>query len=207
MASKSNKFYFENFIEACEYSCQAAAFLANCLKNYEPEKIQTLIKEIHVIEHSGDLKKHEMSEALAKAFVTPIDREDLALISDNVDNVTDILEEILQRLYVNKTKTILPEALVFVDKLVKCCDLMKRMLGEFENFKKPAKLKEMIIELNNVEEECDELYLQALLAIDTHCSDVLEIIYWREVYDVMEKCADACEHVGDCIGTVVMKNT
>ena len=39
------------------------------------------------------------------------------------------------------------------------------------------------------------------------CEDVLDVISWREIYDYMENCADACEHVADSVETVVMKNT
>ena len=35
---------------------------------------------------------------------------------------------------------------------------------------------------------------------------VLTVICWREIFDKLEKCADACEHVGDSIETIVMKN-
>ncbi len=207
MANKANQFYFDNFIESGKCSCRAAEFLEECLKNYKPEEIEEAVKKIHDIEHSGDVKKHEMSNALAKAFVTPVDREDLALISENIDNVTDCFEEVLQRFYVDRIKTVLPEAIIFAEKLLNCCELMTKMLNEFSNFKKPAHLHELIIELNHSEEECDQLYLKAVLAVPEHCSDVLDIIYWREIYDCMENCADACEHVGDCVETVVMKNT
>ena len=44
-------------------------------------------------------------------------------------------------------------------------------------------------------------------AIADQTKDILEIIGWREILDKMEKCADACEHVGDTIEVVVMKNT
>ncbi len=207
MANKADKFYFENFIAAGECSCKAAEFLADYLKNYDAEKLGDALLMIHEIEHSGDSKKHDMSAALAKAFVTPVDREDLALISNNIDNVTDVLEEVLQRIYVDRIKVILPEAVAFAEKLVDCCALMTDMLREFENFKKPAKLHQMIIELNHKEEECDDLYLKSLLSIYDRCSDPLEIIFWREIFDRLEKCSDACEHVGDCVETVVMKNT
>ncbi len=207
MANKADKFYFENFIAAAECSKQAAECLANYLKNFDSTELRTYLVDIHKIEHAGDSKKHEMNAALAKAFVTPVDREDLALISNNIDHVTDGIEEVVQRLYVDRISTILPEAIVFADKIVESCTLMTDMLREFENFKKPAKLREMIIELGNKEEECDELYLKSLLAIREHCTDTLDIIFWREIYDYFEKCADACEHVGDCIETVVMKNT
>ncbi len=205
--AKSDKFYYENFIAAGDCSCKAAECLSSYIKNYDPEQIGAYLVRIHEIEHAGDSKKHEMSAALAKAFVTPVDREDLALISDNIDHVTDAIEEVMQQLYVDRIKTILPEAVIFADKIVDCCKVMTDMLREFENFKKPVKLHNMIIELSNKEEECDDLYLKSLLSIYDHCKDPLEIIFWREIFEHLERCADACEHVGDCIETVVMKNT
>ncbi len=207
MANKADKFYFENFIAASECSKKAAECLSGYLKAYDPSEIGAYLVRIHEIEHEGDSKRHEMSSALAKAFVTPVDREDLALISNNIDHVTDTIEEVVQRLYVDRIKTVLPEAITFSEKLVECCTLMTDMLREFESFKKPANLHKMIIELSNKEEECDDLYLKSLLAIYDRCTDPLEIIFWREIYEHLEKCADACEHVGDVIETVVMKNT
>ncbi len=207
MASKSDKFYFENFIAAGECSKKAAECLADYLKNYDAAKIREYLIQIHEIEHEGDSKKHSMSSALAKAFVTPIDREDLALISANIDNVTDAVEEVVQALYVDRIKTVLPEAIIFADKIVECCTIMNEMLSELESFKKPAKLHGIIVDLGAKEEECDELYLNALLAIYEHITDPLEIIFWREIYEHLEKCADACEHVGDVVETVVMKNS
>ncbi len=207
MANKQDRFYFENFIAAADCALDAASFLKQTLTSYDPDKLEENIAKMHEIEHGGDDKKHEMAAALAKAFVTPVDREDLAMISENIDDVTDHIEEVLQRFYVDGIKTVLPEAIAFAEKLCACCDMMKTMLGELQNFKKPAKLHALIIDLSHTEEECDELYLKSLIAVREHCTDVLEIIFWREIYDCLEACADACEHVGDCVATVVMKNT
>ncbi len=207
MANKANQFYFDNFVAAAEHSCTAANYLLECVENYDAQNIKTMLEQMHTLEHAGDQKKHEMSAALAKAFVTPVDREDLALISQNIDEVTDCIEEILQRFYVNRIQTVLPDAIAFVKELIACCIMMKELLQEFINFKKPAKLHEMIINLSHKEEQCDALYLDATMHIQDHCSDILEILAWREIYNRMEDCADACEHVGDCVETVVMKNT
>ncbi len=207
MASKADRFYFENLIQAAEQSEKAAEYLAQCLKNYKPAEIKASLETMHKIEHAGDEKKHEMSAALAKAFVTPVDREDLALISQNIDDVTDTIEEVLQRVYMDKLERVLPEAAPIADKVIECCQMMTAMLKEFVNFRKPARLHEMIVKLNNAEEECDILYMNAMVAICEHTQDVLEIMFWREIYDCLESCADACEHVGDCVATVVMKNS
>ncbi len=207
MGNKADKFYFENFIEAAEYGCKAADYLVTCLTAYEPSQINNMLDTMHVFEHSADKKKHEMSTALAKAFVTPIDREDLAELSQNIDDVIDMIEEILQRFYVNQIQTVAPEAITFSKKIAECCVLMKKMLTEFEHFKKADQLRAMIIELNHAEEECDRFYLDAVIAVRAQCTDVLDIISWREIYDYMENCVDACEHVADLVGTIVMKNT
>lgn len=207
MARKADRFYFENFIEAADCACRAANYLVECLSGYELSRIKEMLATMHEIEHEADEKKHEMSSALAKAFVTPIDWEDLADISHNIDEVTDCIEEVLQQCYVWQVTAIPSEAVEFAKHIVSCCTMMKDMLGEFENFKKPGKLHDMIIELSHAEEVCDVFYLEASLSARDRCGDVLELITWRRIYDRMENCADACEHVGDCVDTVVMKNT
>jgi predicted phosphate transport protein (TIGR00153 family) len=205
--AKADRFYFQNFIEAADTSCKAATYLLECLQNYHPDRIQDMLDTMHTYEHDGDIKKHEMSAALAKAFVTPVDREDLAIISQNIDDVTNRIEEVLQRFYVDQVHVVTPDAIAFAQKIIDCCVLMKEMLAEFSNFKKPAKLHEMIISLNRMEEDCDRFYLQATLKIREHCDNILDIISWREIYDKFECCADACENVSNCIEMVVMKNT
>ena len=57
---------------------------------------------MHEIEHSADINKHEMNGTLAKAFVTPIDREDLDMLSLQLDDVVDLIEEVLQKFYIDQ---------------------------------------------------------------------------------------------------------
>ncbi len=204
--AKSDRFYFENYAAAAECCGKAAAYLQECLTNYDYANIKTMLENMHAIEHEADGVKHEMTAALAKAFVTPMEREDMAQISANIDEVADFIEEVMQRIYVNRIQTIMPEAIEFAAKIVECCEMMKEMLSELVNFKKPKKLHEMIISLSHKEEECDRLYLEGTLKAADFSSDVLTVIFWREIFDKLEKCADACEHVGDSIETIVMKN-
>ena len=205
--AKGDRFYFENFVAAADLCCTAGRYLENCLNNFDSSRIREMLEKMHSIEHEADGKRHEMAAALAKAFVTPFDREDLAQISHDIDEVADRIEEVMQRFYVDRIETILPEAIEFAAHITRSCELMKATLEELANFKKPRKLRELIIELSHEEEECDKLYLKSTRDICKHTDDVLLILYWREIYDKLEKCADACEHVGDSIETIVMKNT
>ena len=204
--AKSDRFYFDNYAAAAECCGKAAAYLQECLTNYDYANIKTMLQNMHAIEHEADGVKHEMTAALAKAFVTPMEREDMAQISANIDEVADFIEEVIQRIYVNRIQSIMPEAIEFAGKIVECCDMMKEMLAELVNFKKPKKLHEMIINLSHKEEECDRLYLEATLKAADFSDNLLTVMFWRDILDRLEKCADACEHVGDSIETIVMKN-
>lgn len=205
--AKADRLYFDNLVAAAECACKAADYLVSCMIHYDTANIKDMLGIMHEYEHAGDTKKHEMEAALAKAFVTPIDREDLALISQNIDEVTDSIEEVLQAFYMYRIKQITPEAVDFAKKIADCCVHMKQMLCEFINFKKPAKLHQLVIELNHMEEECDILYIESTMTLEDHFSNALEIISWREIYNRMENCADACEHIGDSVDMVVMKNS
>lgn len=207
MSKKADRFYFENLVKAAEWSCRAADYLEECISDYNPEKLGEMIQKMHEFEHSGDGEKHEMSAALARAFVTPVDREDLALISQCIDDVSDCIEEVMQSFYMYRIESVTSEAGEFSKIITMCCRHMRDMLAEFVNFKKPEKLHKMIIELNHIEEDCDKLYLKANRHLTEHAKDALEIMSWRDIYNKMENCTDACESVGNCVETVVMKNT
>lgn len=205
--AKSDNFYFENFKECAALAKNAAEYLVSCLENYDANKIENMLIEMHRFEHSADIKKHEMNDALAKAFVTPVDREDLDLMSQQLDNVLDLLEDVMQKLYIYNIKTIEPSAIEYTKKLVQGCELLCSIMNEFENFKKSKKIHSLIIECNDVEEECDKLYLSSVRNLTKSSTDTLATLCWYKIYDCLEDCADACEHVSECVGSIIMKNT
>ena len=205
--AKGDKFYFENFVACAAIAKDASSYLVECLEDYNPEIIVAMLEKMHKFEHGADMKKHEMREALAKAFVTPVDREDLDMLSHQLDTVLDLIEEVLQKLYIYNIKEIEPSAIEYAKNLVRACNLLGEIMADFENFKKSKKLQPLIVELNDVEEECDKLYLKTMHELTKNTKDVLTTISWYKIYDCFEACADACEHVSECVGSIVLKNT
>ena len=205
--AKGDKLYYENFAECATLAKKAAAYLVECLENYDPEKLEDMLMEMHTFEHSADMKKHEMNGMLAKAFVTPVDREDLDMLSQQLDTVLDLIEEVLQKLYIYNIKSIEPAAIDYAKLLVRACDILGEIVAEFENFKKSKKLHSLIVAANDVEEECDKLYLASMHELTKNSTDVLATLSWYKIYDCFEACSDACEHVSECVGSIVMKNT
>ena len=207
MAKKQDSFYYENFSQCVACACQAAHYLEDALKNFQPERLHAMLDELHQVEHAADEKKHELSNVLARAFITPIEREDIILLSQSIDEVTDKIEDVLLRLYCNNIRSIRPDALELVAIVIKCCDEIKSMLKELPNFKRSKKLREHIININTLEEEADRLFISSMRNLHTESTDPVEIITWREIYIYLEKCVDGCEHVADVVEGVIMKNS
>ena len=209
MANKKNEFYWNNYIAAADVACRAAGYLLECMKKFDIEKIGTMLTAMHEFEHEGDSLRHEMTEALAKSFVTPIEREDMQELCQKLDSVTDQVEEVLQAIYFNCIGRISAESILFAEKICTCTAKMKEMLVELPNFKKYDKLRSLIIEVNTAEEDCDALYLKANYDCRKNWDgkNPLDVIAWRDIYSKLEECADTCEHVADTVEAVVMKNS
>ena len=205
--AKGDKFYFDNFSQCASLSKKAADYLLECLENYNPCRIEKMLEEVHEIEHSADIKRLEMSDTLARAFVTPVDREDLDMLSHNLDNVTDKIEDIVQKLYINNITEINPSAVSFAKQIVRACEYICEVMDEFVNFKKSKRIQTLIIKLNDIEDVCDKIYLSSMRELMKNPQDIFITISWREIFDCFESCADLCENVGESIGLVIMKNT
>lgn len=205
--SKKDNFYYNNFVESAAVSCEAAVMLKDILCTFSVDTLPENKVKLHDIEHKGDDKRHEMTNVLVRAFITPLEREDILKLSQLIDDVTDCIEDILIRIYINNVTSIRPDSIEFVNIVIRCCEAMKEMLEEFPNFKKSKKLNELIIEINNLEELGDDMYVECMRKLHTTSTDPFETIAWREIYEFFEKCCDTCENVADIIESIAIGNT
>jgi len=207
MSRKKGETYFDTFVELVSYSCKAADLLKEILNNYNAEQLPRKMKEMHEIEHSGDEARHRMIRKLAREFITPIDREDIMALADSIDTVTDTIEDVLMRMYMFNISKVTDYALKMTDVIVKCCGALKTALDEFYNFRKSAKLHDLVVEVNRLEEDGDSLYMEATRKLYVECGNYKELAAWDTIYHYLEKCCDSCEDVADAIESVIMKNS
>ena len=205
MSKKNDQYYFDNFIACTNSACQAARMLEENLNDFHVDTLQAKLDALHEIEHGADQKKHEMMGVLVKAFITPIEREDIILLSQGIDEVTDKIEDVALRMYCNNIEDIFPPAKAMVKVVIESCEEMVKMLEEFKNFKKSKTLHESIIRINTLEE--DRLFIDGMRELHTKENDPIKIITWRELLIYLEKCTDATEHVADVCERVIMTNT
>ena len=207
MSKKQDDYYFDNFMKCAEYACKEAYLLKEVLTDFRPDEISKRMDEVHEIERQADTQRHEITDRIAKAFITPIEREDIIALSHNIDDVTDKIEEVLIRIYINHVQEMREEVFLMLDVVIECCEELQTLLKEFKNFKHSKELKQSIIRMNTLEEKEDQLFISSMRKLHAKAQDVRNIIAWREIYTYLEKCADACEHVADIVENVAMKNS
>lgn len=205
--AKKEDFYFNNFCEVAAISLEAAKMLSDLLENFDPETLPEKKDSIHEVENRGDAKKHEMMAELVRAFITPIEREDILGLSQNIDDVTDAIDDIVVHTYINCVSTIRPEAVEFSALLVRACGVMCEMLEEFKNFKKSKTLGDYLRKINDLEEEGDRIYVAATRRLFAEEKDPIAVLAWHELFGYFEKSCDTIEHVADIVESIIIANS
>ncbi len=207
MPKEKGNNYFSMLESMAESSFLAAVELERILTDFSVETLSDNMKKLHAVENKADGQKHELVARLVREFITPIEREDIMAITNQIDDVTDAVEDVLVKIYMFNIQSIHEDAIEFVGLVKKCCNELLHVFKEFANFKKPKTLHESIIELNHLEEQGDALYIGAVRKLYLSRADAREVAAWTEIYNGMELVCDTCEHVADLVENVVMKNT
>jgi len=208
MAKQRSNEYFEGFVLGMESACKAAEYLENLVEHFDPEKLGEQIEEMHAIEHQADISKHSLMHKLAKEFITPIEREDIILLLQQIDNVTDFIEDVVLKMFMYNAKSMRHEALEFASIIKQCCYESRDALKELPGFQKSSeRLGRAIVKVNDFEEQGDRLYCAAMRRLYCEIAEPHDRIIWTKLFDVMEACCDACEDVMESVELVVMKNS
>lgn len=199
--------YYELFVELGNFTVKAANLLDKTLANYENIDIENLTFDIHKVEHEADIKRHNLVEKLAKEFMTPLEREDILQLADQIDNVIDSIEEVVMKLYMFNIKEIRMEAKKLSEAIIRSTTALVNALKEFENFRKSKTLTGLLVEVNDLEEKSDEIYMQAVRRLYVEEKDPITILTWTKIFDGLEAVSDKCEHVCDIVESVILKNS
>jgi hypothetical protein len=179
----------------------SARLLAQLVEDYADAKAKA--QKVEELEHAGDSLTHELVRRLNTTFVTPIDREDIYALSSRLDDVLDLIDAVADRLLLFKIAAptdgcvamarIIVKAAEETDRAVHCL----RTLSPFYH--------KHCIEVNRLENEADRLLRNRLAALFEEGADAIEVIKWKELYELMEAVTDRCEDVVNVIEGIVLK--
>ena len=155
------------------------------------------------IEHEGDRVARDIYNLTNVTFTTPVDREDILLLTSNLDDIVDLAEEISDKVDLYRAAPI-PEP---AKQLGRCLAAAGAQLEKaVQNLEHSDELSAVLHEVHRLENEGDRISREALRTLfnGSH-TKAADVIKWKDLYDLLETTMDQCESVAEIIATINVK--
>jgi len=193
--------FYDMFIADGENLLAAANELNELMSSYD--KLDERIARIQALEHQGDEIGDEIGERLDEAFITPFDREDIHELARRMDDVVDGVQETAETMQIYDIAAPTEEARRLAAILAEQAAELSTALGKLESMKDlAAHLKRVHV----LENEADGLSRAAIGKLFREALDPLEVIKWRDVYQLLEESIDAAEDVAEIMQRMIHKD-
>jgi hypothetical protein len=193
--------FFDLFRKQAENINNGAEAFLKMLLHYTgvPEQVQN----IKAIEHAGDEITHQTFRMLNKTFITPFDREDIHELVSTMDDVIDLIDAAASRFALYRVETLRVGTLDLARVLVSAT---KELSAAIHAIEKPDTAMKHCIEINRYENESDRICRTLIAQLFDEEKDPVQIIKWKEIFEVIETAVDKCEDVANVIESIILKS-
>ena len=193
--------FFVLFQKQAENIVAGAAAFTKLLEHYiaVPEQVQS-IKDV---EHSGDEITHQIFRKLNQTFITPFDREDIHELGSTMDDVIDLIDAAASRFVLYRIQSV-RAGTVELSKVLTVATM--ELSAAIHSIQTPDEALHRIIEINRLENESDRICRTLIAELFDEEKDPVQIIKWKEIFEVIETAVDKCEDVSNVIESVILKN-
>lgn len=196
------------FFVLFEESAQNAVRIAQQLRDmvYIWENIKERVEVITDLEHQGDAITHRIVAELHRTFVTPFDREDIALLARSLDDVTDFIHAAADAMLLYSIERPTNRAKELTDIIVQIVSEAQKAVSEMQPRIQLEQIQKRCVEINRLENMADRVFRSAMAELFADSTDVAYVIKWREIYGHMESATDRCEDVANVLEGVALKH-
>jgi uncharacterized protein Yka (UPF0111/DUF47 family) len=173
----------------------------------EPAVSAEAVREaVQELEHDGDKLVHELEEALAETFVTPMDREDLQDLSSELDTILDFTNGAARVFVLYGVERPTQAMLELTDLLEKCTAVLATAMPKLRRHMYPE-IIEASRDVKKLEKDADAVFRNAVSALfKDPAIDAKVILREREVLDHIEEAIDHCDRVGKTLKYLSVKH-
>ncbi len=194
--------FFDLFNELSGKLISAAGLLRDLF--VQPERLAELAAAIKDVEHEADDVTREVSTRLATSFITPLDREDILNLVQELDNVVDLIDGTARRAQMFHLAETREPARKLCELLVQSVRQLQKAVVEIKN---PRAVAVSTREVKRIEAEGDHVYHVAMGALFAGKPDPLDVMKWKEIYDTIEETLDRCQTVAIVLEGISLKNS
>jgi predicted phosphate transport protein (TIGR00153 family) len=196
--------FFDLFEESTKNIVKTAQALKEMIDSWQ--FIDSRVAEITELEHGGDTITHQIMSLLHRTFVTPFDREDIALLAHTMDDIVDFIHASADAMFIYKIARPTQRAKELADIIVQGATEVDKAVRGLRHRSEFKQILERCVEINRLENMADRVYRAAIGELFDDTADIAQVIKWREIYEHMESATDRCEDVADVLEGVALKH-
>jgi hypothetical protein len=196
--------FFDLFEEAAALLIRAAQAYVDLLKDYS--RRNNHVAAIRQLERDGDDVTHRTLHRLDTTFITPFDREDIYSLMKLMDDVIDEIDAAAKRLALYDVAQPTPWLAKQTQVLLRSCQCVAAAVPQLRNLKKPDGLRSHLIEIHSLENAGDDINHSATAELYSTSTNAIEVIKWKEIYDLTERAIDRCEDIANLLEAIILKN-
>ena len=170
----------------------------------EPERLDHFVAAIKVVEHEADNITHDISKRIDKSFITPLDREDIHNLAQELDTVVDLMDGTARRAAMFGIRESRPYAEQLCAILEQSVVALERSVLEL---KSPRTVTRHTLDVKRFEEQGDMVYNDAVGELFKGRPDPIDVIKWKEIYDTLERALDRCQTAAILVESISLKNS
>ena len=201
---RDQKFY--DLLEASAQQADASVhhLIALLERLEQKESPQSLEEFVHSRRKDKQITQ-QLTEELCKTFITPLEREDIQALSTALYKIPKTVEKIGERVL------ICPEDLQGrsfgkqVELLDQAAETVLAMVKQLRKGTDAATAREMNAKLQSIEGEADKLELDLLRDLYQGDYKTKQVIFLRDLFELMEKVVDRCRDAGNIVLEVALK--
>ena len=196
--------FFDYLVLQAENLVKASSYFKSILKNGVMDEVSA--RKIHDLETEGDTLSHEITDMLNRTFITPIDREDIFALANQLDDVLDLLNAMAGRMKLYRLDPADEYFSQFIDLIDQSAVALSKAITHMHDTKRRLRVLDHCIEVNRLENMGDQVREKAISHLFETEKDPITVIKWKEMYDVAEGTLDNCEHVAKVIESILVKH-
>jgi predicted phosphate transport protein (TIGR00153 family) len=181
-----------------------AALMLTKLVNADYEQRPELARQLKDLEHVADHTTHDIMRALNTSFITPFDREDIAVLASRMDDIVDHIEAAADLTVLYRIET-LPSAVRQQAELLE--EAARMTVDGMGRLRTLQKLEDYWITINDIENRADAAYRTLLAELFDSELEVVTMIKIKEVVDELESAADAFEDLANVVQSIAAKES
>lgn len=190
---------------------QLSLSMSECGEDFSSSEISSredvikFAERIKGYESKCDNTLHDIQVSLYSSFITPIDQEDIIVLSEKLDDIVDQMEEIasyfemanftIEDSYITEFKS-------YIGVATKELSLAVNALID----KKLIMIRDHLLKVKSNEEHSDQNVRKAIYNLFSTNTDPIKIIILKDIYEMLEEIMDSTESAAKTLDIIVMKN-